>query len=323
MKKLVIKLVAIAIIGLVLLLTAGYFLVPPATKKAVDEGSRFAFGVPASIGSIGASPGIGATSVGFSDYQLSSPTGFEEPLLTIGKFNLGVGTKSLIGGTKDVNEFVLEGVELNLIQDGTQSNLLPVLRHLQGLGGDAAAEEGTTDREGSAGPKLRVDTIRVAGIKARLQLKGIPGVAALDQTFEVPAYEQDWSSITGEDGKTVAEIAGLLIDDLKERALAGADGHVPDSMIGALRKTLDGGLEGGLGAGLAAGADAAKEALEGEVNKAVEGLEDKAQDAADKLKGEAEKALGGAKEEASKALDGLLDGKDSGGLKGLFKGGGR
>ena len=97
--KLIIKLLVLFAFGLIALLIAGYFLIPPAADKAVDEGSRYAFGVPATIGKIKTSPGLSATNLGFEDYVLKGPTGFDESLLSIGTFSLGGGTKSISGET--------------------------------------------------------------------------------------------------------------------------------------------------------------------------------------------------------------------------------
>lgn len=322
--KLLIKLLVIAVIGGALILTAGYFLVPPAAKKAVDEGSRFAFGVPASIGSIGASPGLSNTSVGFEQYRLASPTGFEDPLLTIGRFKVGVATTSLIGSTKEVGEFVLEDVTLTLVQDGVQTNIVPVLKHLRGLagggdGGEAPAPEGG----GSPGPKLKVGKIRISGVGARLKLTGIPGVGTYDESFTVPDYEQDLSSAMGEDGMTVAEIAGALVEGLKEQALGAADGKVPAELLAVLEKTLDGGLEGGVGGALGviedAAMDKAKE-LEGQAKDALEGAQDKVQDALDGAQEKAEGEVERAKSEAEKAAGDAMKGVQEEAGKTLKKG---
>ncbi len=285
--KLIIKLLAILGLGIVALLIAGYFLIPPAADKAVDEGSRYAFGVPATIGKISASPGVSATKLGFEDYVLQGPTGFSESLLSIGKFSLGVGTKSIIGDTKEVGEFVLSDVNLNLIQDGTQNNLLPVLRHLQGLGGSNEAQAPDGPREGGAGPNLSIGSIRVENVGATISFKGIPGIDPIEKTFTVPSYTKDWSEIT-KGGKSVAEIASLVVRDLKDEALAaGEAGGVPAGVLAALDKTLEGGLEGGLQGGI----DAAKGLVGDEVDAAT-------QQAAD--------MLDGAQDKATKAVDGAL-----------------
>lgn len=298
--KLIVKLLVLLFLGLAAMGVAGYILVPPAAKSAVDTGSRYAFGVPATVGEISASPGLSRTSIGFSSYVLSSPAGFEDPLLSIGRFQVGVGTTSLVSDVKNVGTLALEDVTLTLSQRGTSNNIVPVLQHLRGLGGEAGGapppsgeEAAGSDADGAPGPRLRIGTIRVAGIAARLQLSDIPGLESYDETFEIPAYEEDWSDVTGEDGKTVSEIAGLVLEGLEARALDAADGVVPGPVLEALRQTLSGGLEGGL--------DAAGAALQSEAERQLGGLEEEGKA---RLDDELEKAGG----DATKQLKGLLGG---------------
>lgn len=306
--KLILKLALLLLAGVVALVAACFFLVPPAAKTAVNKGSEYAFGVPATIGAIKASPGLSQVGLGFSDYVLSSPAGFDEPLLSIGHFSMGIGTSTLLGGVKDVDTLVIEDVTLTLEQRGTSNNLVPVLQHLRGLmGTDSPADGGATDepqveREGAPGPRLRIGTVRFSGIAARLRLGGIPGIEEVDERFEIPSYERDWSDITGSEGKTVAEIAGLIIEDLKESALTAADGKLPPSVLAALESTLRGGLDGGL----AGSVDAAKDALKTEADA----LEAKAKLEADKAAAEAQEKADGevdkAKAELKKGFKGLL-----------------
>lgn len=318
--RLVIKLLAIAIIGGALLAVGGYFLVPPAAQTALAEGSRFAFGVPSNLGGIGASPGLSTTSIGFTDYELESPEGFEDPVLSIGKFNLGVGTSSLLGDTKEVGSFVLEDLVLTLEQDGVNTNIIPILRHLDGLtsAGDGATGSDETEdapagsEEGSPGPRLKVGKIEIKGLAARLKLSGVPGLEAFDETFAVPDYIEDFSSITGEDGLTVAELAGALVGSLKDKAMSAADGKVPADLLTALEATLDGGLEGGLGGAVDAAKGLAAEKvdeLKGEAQKAVDDGKSTLQDAASKA---LEGSTDDAKKTLKKGLGGLLGGKDGG-----------
>ncbi|MDG1986300.1 MAG: hypothetical protein P8M11_17235, partial [Planctomycetota bacterium] len=85
-----------------------YFAVPSAAKTAVERGSEFAFGVPASLGSLEASLGLAETTLGFSELEVESPPGFEEPILTFGRFRVGVGTSSLVAPVKDLGTLLIE-----------------------------------------------------------------------------------------------------------------------------------------------------------------------------------------------------------------------
>ncbi|MEM1451967.1 MAG: hypothetical protein AAF957_15660 [Planctomycetota bacterium] len=297
--KLVRRLLLVLVVGAVLLGVAAALLVPPAASSAVDRGTRHAFGVGSSLGGVKASIGPRTTGLGFADFALSSPEGFDEPLLTIGSFGLGVGTRSILGGTKDVDELVIEDVVLTLEQRGTANNLVPVLQHLRanGASGEGPSEPSDSatddsDEAGDPGPLLRVGRIRISGIAARLRLGGIVGIDEVDERYEVPAFEMDLEDATG-DGRTVSEVAGLILEDLQQRALGAADGHVPAPVLSALRSTLEGGLEGGLGA--------AEDALRSE-------LEGRASELQDEAASEVDEALDKAGKEIQKGLDGLLKG---------------
>lgn len=302
--KLLIKLLAILILGAVALLVAGYFLLPPAAKKAVDGGSEYAFGVPASVQEIGASPGFSRTGFGFEGYRLQSPAGIDEPLLTIGSFDVGVGTRSIIGDVKEVSSFALNDVELTIVQDGTSSNLLPVIEHLRDLGARAGAgEPGPSEDSDGPGPRLNIGKIEVSGVAGRIIVRGA-GPLDIDQRFEIPAYTTDLTELTGSEGKTVAEVAGLMMTDLKDKALAAADGVVPAPALGLLDKALSGGIDGGLDGAI----DAGKEALQGQLDDA----KATAKDAVEDLESKGKKALEKGKEDllkgGDKALEKLLGG---------------
>lgn len=264
MLKLILKPVAIAAIGLAALVVAGVITVPPAARAAVESGSEFAFGVPATIGSIKASPGLSTTTLGFSDYEIESPDGFEEPLLTFGHFEVGVGTRSLVGNVKELGVLEIEDVQLTILQKGLRSNLAPVVAQLRSLAersgegeapGNEGGPEGVDDGPKGPGPRLKVGRVRIAGIRARLKVDGIPGVQPVDETVELPTLERDWSSDSGEEGFTVADLSAHLLEELEISALEGLRGEVPDEVLDAVAKGLEGGLEGIL--------DGASQELEG------------------------------------------------------------
>ena len=257
MFKLILKALLVLGLGLVALAGAGLFAVPPAVKVAVERGSSHAFGVPTRLGAVQASPGLGTTTVGFQDYEVSSPEGFEEPLLTFGRFEAGVGTRSLVGPVKELGVLRIEDLRLTILQDGLRSNLAPILsRARSSVGGgpaDAGAEPADSDDPGadrsgaddaSPGPRLRLGRIRISGIAARLKVSGIPGLEPVDETVTLPTFDEDWSERCGDEGVTVAELSALLLEDLERRALVALDGEVPAEVVEAVRTGLEAGLEG-------------------------------------------------------------------------------
>ena len=253
--KLLLKPAAIAALGLGALAAAGLIAVPPVARAAVESGSEFAFGVPATLGSIKASPGLSTTTLGFSDYEIQSPEGFSEPLLTFGHFEVGVGTRSLVGDVKELGVLKIEDVQLTILQSGLRNNLAPVVSQLKSLAERSRQAEAQTREPSPApdgaeakpkgpGPRLKVGRVRIAGIRARLKVEGIPGVKPVDATVELPALDRDWSADSGEDGFTVADLTAQLLRDLEVSALEGLRGEVPDEVLDVVSRGLDGGLEG-------------------------------------------------------------------------------
>ncbi|MEZ6017384.1 MAG: hypothetical protein R3F49_19885 [Planctomycetota bacterium] len=308
--KLIKKLFALAVVLALLVAIASWFLVPSAAKGAVEQGSRYAFGVPTTLAHLGAKLGFGTSGLALEGYRVASPAGFEgDPLLEVGKLAVGVGTRSLFGEPKVIDEIVIEGLELHLVQKGTESNLLPVLQQVRKLAAGDATPPPDAGGDSGPGPRLQVKRIRIAGLAASIDLSGIPGLDAIEKRFELPAYDADWTALSGPDGVTVAELAGKLMEQVSVSALDAADKVVPGPAMKLLRATLDGGLAGGLGGALDAAQDAAKDAAQKGLDQAQERLKSEA----DALKDKGAKELDKVKEAVGGALGGALDsalGKD-------------
>jgi|GEM_PF-1525853 len=266
--KFLLKPLVIVGLGVIALIAAGIVTVPPAAKAAVEKGSAFAFGVPATLGSIKASPGLTTTTLGFSDYEIQSPEGFEAPLLTFGRFEVGVGTRSLVGPVKDLGVLEIQDVELTILQNGLRSNLAPVIEQVRSLAqrsNEAAQGKGASDSTaeaevaGGPGPRIRVGRVKISGIRARLKVDGIPGVKPVDEAVELPALERDWTDASGEDGFTVADLGARLLEDIEISAIDGLRGQVPDEVIELVEKGLQGGMDQIL--------DQATKSLEGELGE--------------------------------------------------------
>lgn len=309
--KLLFKLAVLALVALGLAVLAGWFLVPPAAKGAVEQGSRYAFGVPTTLTKLGAKVGLGSSGIALEGYRVASPEGFDgKPLLEVGNLSFGVGTRSLLGEPKVIDEIVLEGLELHLIQKGTASNLLPVLQQVrrvaQGTAKPAPAPE--TGGESAPGPRLQIKRVRIADLAASVDVSGIPGLGSLTKRFVLPTYDADWTQLSGPNGLTVAEFAGRLLDDVSASAMLEADKVLPAGVSKILRASLEGGLEGGLGSAFDAAKGAVQDQAKQELDRAqdrvkeeLEGMTEKGVKELDKLKESVGGQLGG-------ALDGVLGG---------------
>lgn len=285
--KLVKRLLLVAVVAAVLLLVAGWLLVTPASRAAVEKGGRFALGVDTTLGDVVLSPSLGRSALGFTGLEVANPDGIAgDPFLSIGEFQVGVRTLSLMSSTVRVPDIVLEDLHLRLIQDGKRSNFKEILDHVRGLGGGGGggAAPAADAPEGSAGPTLALGRLKVAGVSTSLELRGMPGLdEPLSHTFELPAFELDLAEALGatEGGGdpqgSVGDVTAAVVDEILALALAEAKKHV-DPEVMAL-------IEGDLG----------------------DALEQRAKEEADGL-------LDDAKEELDEKLEGELGGK----LKGLL-----
>lgn len=283
MKKLLVRLGIVAVLGLVLLLGAGWLLVTPASRAAVEKGGRYALGVDTTIDDVVLSPSLGSSAIGFTQLKVDNPDGMTgDPLLEIDEFRVGVRTLSLMSSTVKVPEITLEGLDLRLIQDGKRSNFYEVVQHIRGLSGDGESAAKTTETEssGESGPMLALGTISVKSVTGSLELRGIPGLDPLSQSFTLPDFEFDVVEALGlattEGGDapkaSVGDLTAALVDELIQQGIEEAKSHLDpevrallDQDLGkALLEQLEGEKEGLL--------KEAGDALEGELQKGLEGI---------------------------------------------------
>ena len=346
--KLLLKLGLVLLIGFLLLSAAGYFLLPPAAKKAIESGTQGALGTPTTLDQIKAGFGFGSTSMGVAGFSADQPKGFEGPaFLEIGAIGVSVDTFSVLSSTVKVPEVRLSGLQLRLVQNGTESNFLQVYQHVQQFldgQGTAPKEE---DSEGS-GKSVDIGLLKVSGVAASFDLTGIPGINK-SYSFELPAFEVDLSQETNQAriqsieqatalmtskvieqavgyakakvGPQYADLIGGDIAGLKERAkeelmkrleLGGADveawkGAAMEKLRDELGADVGEAVENALGKD---GVKAVEDALGEGAKKAVDGVLDsvKGKNTEESLKESAGDAVKKGADELKKGVGGLLGG---------------
>lgn len=289
--KTLIKLLVILVLGAGLLGLAASLMLPSAARVGVEKGAGSALGVGATLVDVNAGIGPSNTEFGLEGLALQNPEGFgETPLLDIGEATVGVGTFSLLSDTIEVPAIRLDGLKLNLVQDGMKSNLGQVLDHIrsrqQGAdasspapGGEETNEEGDA---GSGGKRLAFGTVSVSGVGARLELRGIPGIEDKVQEWTAPAFEMDLSDEANRERvQSIEDLAEELLKEIAQRTLGASSDDIPPAVLQVLN-----------------GSTSLKDAGDALIEEAKGKLEQET----DKLKDEAKKQIGG-------ALEGLL-GKD-------------
>ncbi len=291
--KTLIKLLIILVIGAGLLGLAATLMLPSAARVGVEKGAGSALGVGATLVDVNAGVGPSKTEFGLEGLALENPDGFgETPLLDIGEATVGVGTLSLLSDTIEVPAIRLDGLKLNLVQNGMQSNLGQVLDHIRSKqkGADESSpepggEEENTDSEedsSSSGKRLAFGTVSVSGVGARLELRGIPGMDDKVQEWTAPAFEMDLSDEANRARvDSIEDLAEELLKEIAQRTLGASSDDIPPAVLNVLN-----------------GSTSIKDAGDALLDEAKGKLEEETE----KLKDEAKKQLGG-------ALEGLL-GKD-------------
>lgn len=291
--KFLIKLLLIGLVGLVFLGLAAKLSLAPAARVGVEKGAGSALGVGASLSDVSAGLGLSSSSIGLEGLALASPEGFADtPLLDVGEAAVDVGTFSLLSDTIQIPAIRLDGLRLHLVQDGTRSNLRPVLdriREAASSGSATGGDEAQTKEEGQ-GKKLAFGTVSVAGVGVSLDLKGVPGLEDKSYEWTAPSFEIDLSDEANRQRvDSIEDLAQRLVEELAQRGMAAAGGSLPPEISAV--------IQGGMSLEKATGAllNQATDAIGGKVQEELDGV----------LNGE---------------LDGMLKGKVDGALDGIFGG---
>lgn len=268
------RLTALTLVLAVILPLGAYLLVSPASRAAVEKAGPYALGVETTLQDVGFSPGPSLSSLGFDGFRVENPEGVVgDPFLTIGTFEVAVETGSLLSKEISIPEIKLDGLHLNLIQDGTRSNYGEIVAHIRSLGTGEAKDPGEQPAPGSdPGPSLQVGRVSVADVAVSLAITGIPGLSPIHKNLSLPEFELDVGKALGQgqgndepESSSLGALTAVLVEELIQAGLDHAKAEL-DPDIAAL---LDGNLEGAIKARLEAEAegvlDKAKDELRGEL----------------------------------------------------------
>jgi uncharacterized protein involved in outer membrane biogenesis len=292
MKKLVMRLSLLGVALFVVLVIAVSVSVKPAARSAVEIGGAAALGVPTTLGGVQLGLGFGKSTVGLERLVIDNPAGFDGPaFLDLGAASMDLDTASLFRDTVRIPRINLTGLKLRVVQSGTDSNLVKIVQNLREQldSGNAEEHEDAGDSE-SGGKGLIVDLIRIEGVQAEFDLRGVPGVAKVFQ-FRVPDFDIDLTEEGRAARKRRAEaLIAEVVDALVKQSFLAANTEVPPEVAALLQGDLS---------------------LDSIVNRA-QAL----------LSAEVDEQKGKLEEKAYSELQDVADEHLPGGLEGLFGGGG-
>lgn len=266
--KLILKLVALFAAGVILLWFAAGAVIPPASAKALEQGSTYALGVPTTIESIDGDLGLSSSGLAFNGLRVANPAGFgDDPFLGIRTLSATVGTMSVLSDTVQVPSITLDGFELNLVQVLERSNAAVILGNLAQLSSGDSTDE-TPDEPSSdvqASKVLDIERVDITGVKTSFRLELSPGVEKKWE-YELPPLHLDFSGDDRSSEMTLADLSAEIVDEVLRVALEQAEGVLPADAMAQVNAAM-GDLEG-----------KAKSMLE----EAADGLEEDAKKAFDK-----------------------------------------
>jgi len=157
----------LVLLVLVLVVVGGaFYYIDALAKKAIEYGGTQALGVPTTLDSIHISVFGGEASLG--GLSIANPAGFSSgKLLGLGSGDVAVSLGTLTGDTVTIPRVRLAGIEMNLEQKGSQSNVSPILARAK------TAPSGKPTQPASAGEpgkKFIVKLLTIEDVKVSAQL---------------------------------------------------------------------------------------------------------------------------------------------------------
>jgi hypothetical protein len=229
------KILAIILLPLLCLLGLTLSIVPGKARDLLRESSESALGVPATIGSLDTSLSGSNLGLGIVNFDVHNPAGFEgAPLLHLGRVTCNLRISSLLTGTVGVDQLVVEDLRLRLVQDGSRSNMAPLLKKIaQGLrepDPDEPDDHGIP-ADPRPGPRLQLDSLTLRGVGVDVELRGL-GDLNVRESVTLPDWTLSLEEVRAPDGgaPTLDDILAHLLDQLHERALVAIEEFVPKEL---------------------------------------------------------------------------------------------
>jgi hypothetical protein len=279
-KFLSVLLLAVIILVVIAVVAVGLF-ANNALDVAIESAGTKALNVGVSVSEVDLSILRGKLDI--KDLEINNPPGYQhDKLLELGKGQVTVETRSLLGDIVNIKDVKLDGMNVVLEQRGVSgNNLQDIIKQLPAK--DEASE--------ASGKKLHVDNLEITNIEVSVKLLPIPG--KLD-TLTIPLTPIKMTDLGGEDdidtvaltrkillaiaGGIAEQGAGLLPDEMLGSLVSelGKLGALPDVLLKTGGKLLEAGADAGKGA-----TDAGKSVGEG----VIKGVEDVGKGLTDGLKG--------------------------------------
>lgn len=272
---------AIILLSLLCLMGLGLTVVPGKARTLLRESSESALGVPATLGAVDTSLSGSHLDLGFVDFDVHNPAGFEgAPLLHLGRITCNLRITSLLTGTVAVDQLLVEDLRLRIVQEGSRSNVAPLLKKVAQRLREPTPDKPEGQRAPSGpgtGPRLELKSLTLRGVGVDLELTGLGGLD-LQESATLPDWTLPLENVRASDGgaPTLDDILAHLLDQLHARAVVAVEDFIPRELRPLLHgASTDEWIRDGL----------ERELLDALPAGAVDGLKGAGDKAAKKLKG--------------------------------------
>lgn len=145
-----------------------------------------------------------------ADLTIANPEGFGGNAFDLGNFSIEIDASSLTSDTVVLEEVIVSGARLDIIQRGGRNNMREILANLESGDGEPAADSGQEK-------KLIIERFVLAGASASVSAPDLDEARKVD----IPTIElEDIGRATG--GATGVQVAQQVLEPVIERALRSA-----------------------------------------------------------------------------------------------------
>ena len=226
------KLLGVVVLIVVILCVAALFWIDELVEAGLTKGASYALEVETSVDEVDLSL-LGGT-LAVSGMKIGNPEGFDTShFMKMANFNVAVEPMSVFRDTIILDTLEIDGLDLNIEQKLTGSNVAKLIESLKRFESDDEKEPAEVEAEGK---KVRLNVVRITNVTANFHL-----LSAVEVT--VPIKELELTDITSEDsgGLVMSQLMARLAPAIIAAVLEEAEeaGTVP----GGFLKDLDGRLD--------------------------------------------------------------------------------
>jgi len=231
-KRILLVLLLLALLGA----GAALLFLDSIVRSAIEKGGSSAAGTPTTLAKADASFFSGA--FGLQGFAIANPPGFRsEPFLALQGARAKWQNGSILSDTLEIDEFALDGLQLNLERSAAGSNWDKILDNLKKLSGGSGAAKPAEPESGSSRAVV-IKQLRIANTRCALHVSGLPALNG-DWKVELPEIHIENLRSNG----STAEIAGKLTKAVIEAVVKSAATSGKGVFPGGVLHDLEGGLK--------------------------------------------------------------------------------